>query len=222
MAETSVAVPVSISSEPDGGLSSPALANRREFRGGFSSSICDIFRDPSRRTDCCSIACCGVLSSDRNRYLLFGELPPPLWKRLLMYLIIPALFIASLNYFAVEVTIPASSSYGNNDQQGDNGDTTTIKVAPLPLRLTFYAYLIFLGIRGRIEKRKTRTEIMTKLYRERAEARGEAVVDPNQVTRYLHQHRLDVIRAHSSYSCCYARDLPLDDNNEFEDAVEED
>mmetsp|Transcript_14771 Transcript_14771/g.22217 ORF Transcript_14771/g.22217 Transcript_14771/m.22217 type:complete len:676 (-) Transcript_14771:39-2066(-) len=223
MAETSVAVPVSISSEPDGGLSSPAPANRREFRGGFSSSICDIFRDPSRRTDCCSIACCGVLSSDRNRYLLFGELPPPLWRRLLMYLIIPALFIASLNYFAVEVKIPANgSSYGNNDQQGDNGDTTTIKVAPLPLRLAFYAYLIFLGIRGRIEKRKTRTEIMKKLYRERAEARGEAVVDPNQVTRYIHQHRLDVIRAHSSYSCCYAHDLPLDDNNEFEDAVEED
>ncbi|KAK1736614.1 hypothetical protein QTG54_012636 [Skeletonema marinoi] len=216
MAETSVAVPVSISSEPDGGLSSPAPANRREFRGGFSSSICDIFRDPSRRTDCCSIACCGVLSSDRNRYLLFGELPPPLWRRLLMYLIIPALFIASLNYFAVEVTIPANgSSYGNNDQQA-------ITVILRRSKLAFYAYLIFLGIRGRLEKRKTRTEIMKKLYRERAEARGEAVVDPNQVTRYIHQHRLDVIRAHSSYSCCYAHDLPLDDNNEFEDAVEED
>ena len=140
-----------------------------------------------------------------------------------MYLIIPALFIASLNYFSVEVTIPAS--YGNDQQQrDDNGDTnTTIKVAPLPLRLAFYAYLIFIGIRGRFEKKKTRMEIMTKLYSERASARGEEV-DPNQMARYLHQHRLDVVRAHSSYSCCYARDdLPLDDNNMFEDgAVEED
>jgi RsiW-degrading membrane proteinase PrsW (M82 family) len=129
-----------------------------------------------------------------------------------MYLIIPALFIASLNYFAVEVT------YGNNDQ---DGDTTTIKVKPLPLRLAFYAYLIFLGIRGRMEKRKTRNELMTKLYREQAAARGEEV-DPNQMARYLHQHRLDVLRAHSSYSCCYTHDLPLDGNNESDDVAEED
>jgi hypothetical protein len=218
MAEPTIAIPVP-TSEPAADPPAP----RRVFRGGFSTSICHIFRDPTRRTDCCAIACCGVLSSDRNRYLLSGELPPPLWKRLLMYLIIPALFITSLNYFAVEVTIP--SSYGNNDQQqqgGDNGDTTTIKVAPLPLRLAFYAYLIFLGVRGRIEKRKTRSEIMSKLYRERASARGEEV-DPSEMARYLHQHRLDVVRAHSSYSCCYARDVPLDDNNAFEDgAVEED
>lgn len=213
MSEPTVAIPVP-TYEPD----AAAPANRRVYRGGFSTSICDLFRYPSRRTDCCSIACCGVLSSDRNRYLLFGELPPPLWRRLLMYLIIPALFIASLNYFAVEVTIPANgSSYGNNDQ---NGDTTTIKVAPLPLRLAFYAYLIFLGVRGRMEQRKTRNEIMAKLYREQAAARGEEV-DPNQIARYLHQHRLDVLRAHSSCSCCYAHDLPMDGNNEFDDVIVE-
>jgi len=206
-AETMVAIPVSIS-EPD--AASPA--NRRVYRGGFTTSICGIFRDPSRRTDCCSIACCGVLSSDRNRYLLFGELPPPLWRRLLMYLIIPALFIASLNYFAVEVTIPAND--GNDDQQDDNGDATTIKVAPLLLRLTFYAYLIFLVIRGSMEKRKTRNEIMTKLYREQAAARGEEV-NPNQLAHH-------VLRAHTSCCCCYAQDLPLDGNNEFDDELEED
>ena len=140
-----------------------------------------------------------------------------------MYLIIPALFVASLNYFAVEVTIPANgdstSTYGNNDQK-DDGDTT-IKVAPLPLRLAFYAYLVFLGIRGRIEKRKTRREIMMKLYRERESARGEQV-DPNQMAHYVHQHRLDVYRAHRSCSCCYAQDLPVDDNRGFGDEVEGD
>lgn len=214
MAEPTVAIPVP-TSEPD----ATAPANRRVYRGGFSTSICDLFRDPSRRTDCCAIACCGVLSSDRNRYLLLGELPPPLWRRLLMYLIIPALFIALLNYFAVEVTIPANGSpYGNNDQNGS--DTTTIKVAPLPLRLAFYSYIIFLGVRGRMEKRKTRNEVMIKLYREQAAARGEEV-DPNQIARYLHQHRLDTLRAHSSCSCCYAHDLPMDGN--FDDVlVEED
>jgi hypothetical protein len=224
MAETTVAIPVP-TSEPDADETVPPTpVNRRVFRGGFSTSICQMFRDPMRRTDCCAIACCGVLSSDRNRYLLFGELPPPLWRRLLMYLIIPALFIASLNYFAVEVTIPASggsnSAYGNDDQKDDGG--TTIKVAPLPLRLAFYAYLIFLGIRGRIEKTKTRREIMMKLYRESASARGEQV-DSNQMAHYVHQHRLDVTRAHSSCSCCYAKDLPVDDDDSgFDNEVEGD
>ena len=212
---TAVAIPVPIS-EPDDDDEIASPTRGRVFRGGFSSSICQIFRDPMRRTDCCALACCGVLSSDRNRYLLFGELPPPLWRRLLLYLIIPALFIASLNYFAIEVTIA-----GNNDQK-DDGDTT-IKVAPLPLRLAFYAYLIFLGVRGRIEKRKTRREIMMKLYRERASARGEQV-DPNQMAQYVHHHRLDVIRAHSAYSCCYAQDYPVDDNgiSGFDDEVDGD
>lgn len=218
---TAVAIPVPIS-EPDEDsdeILSPVTSavNLRIHRGGFTTSICQIFRDPTRRSDCCAVACCGVLASDRNRYLLTGELPPPLWKRLMMYLIIPALFLGAMNYFAVEVKIAAAD--GNNQNQNDNGETV-IKVAPLPLRLAFYGYLVFLGIRGRIHKRKTRKEIMMKLYRERASARGETV-DPNQLAQYLHQHRLDIIRAHSSYSCCYAQDLPQDHISQIDDDTNE-
>ena len=219
MAETTVPIPVSESSAIE--ISSSPTPARRIFRGGFTSSICQIFRDPNRRNDCCAIACCGVLSSDRNRYLLLGELPPPLWKRLLMYLVIPALFIASMSYFAVEVTLPGNgNSYGGNDQ-ADDDEGTTIPVAPLPLKLAFYAYLVFLLMWGRTEKRRTRRALMMKLYRERAAARGEEV-EPNQMARYINQHQLDVIRAHSSYSCCFAHDLQLEDNGDLDDIVEAD
>lgn len=51
------------------------------FRG-FSTSIHDMFwRSQTERTDCCSITCCGILQSDRDRFLLRGIRPPSLWMR---------------------------------------------------------------------------------------------------------------------------------------------
>lgn len=104
--------------------------NLRTYRGGFHTSICDIFRDPHRRTDCCAVACCGVLSSDRSRYLLTGKRPPPLWIRMGMYLLIPVLFIAAMNYWAVDVPV------------GDDGETQ--KAAPAEIFWPFVVYLIAL------------------------------------------------------------------------------
>lgn len=43
--------------------------------GGFSTSICDFFSDPSRKADCCAITCCGLFVSDRTQYLLNKTAP---------------------------------------------------------------------------------------------------------------------------------------------------
>lgn len=110
----------------------------RTYRGGFHTSICDIFRDPHSRTDCCAVACCGVFSSDRNRYLLTGERPPPLWHRVLMYFVVPFLFIGAIGYFAVEVPVEVN---------GGNGKQT--KVPRPELVWSFVAYIIFISIWGR-------------------------------------------------------------------------
>lgn len=105
----------------------------RRYRGGFHTSICDIFRNPHRRTDCCAVACCGILSSDRSLYLLTGERPPPLWKRVLMYIVIPALLLAASNYFAVDVTI-----------EDEDGQSQTYKEPSAKLLLALIGYVILI------------------------------------------------------------------------------
>jgi hypothetical protein len=104
---------------------------RRRYRGGFHTSICDIFRDPHRRTDCCAVACCGVLSSDRSLFLLTGERPPPLWRRVLTLFIVPAVLFAAMNYFSTDVTV-----------MDDDGQPQTLKVVSGRLLMLFIAYVI--------------------------------------------------------------------------------
>ena len=94
------------------------LPLRRTYRGGFHTSICDIFRDPHRRTDCCAVACCGILSSDRSLYLLTGERPPPLWTRVLMYFVIPTLLLAAaMNYYFAANGVTVTGSVDEDDGQ---------------------------------------------------------------------------------------------------------
>jgi len=187
---------------------SSASRHLRTYRGGFHSSICDIFRDPHRRTDCCAVACCGVLSSDRSRYLLTGERPPPLWSRVLVYLIIPALFIVAMNYFAVDVV-------------GVDGQMQ--KTISLPIFGTLIAYIIVIATYGFVKNQSTRKEIMTKLYEERSRARGE-VVNPQEVQTLLNRHGLDITRAHCFGTCCHAYDQDYYDETGMisPDSMEED
>ena len=60
------------------------LRLRRYYRGGFSTSICDLFSDTYDRSSFCALACCGILLQDRTNYVLTQELPPPLWRRALV------------------------------------------------------------------------------------------------------------------------------------------
>ena len=90
VAPTSTEADISTGTSMSGGR-----RRRPRYRGNFSTSICSLFSDPQRRSDCCSIALCGVLQADRNRYLLLDQRPPPWWRRLLIWVALPfGLFIA--------------------------------------------------------------------------------------------------------------------------------
>ena len=175
---------------------------RKYYRGGFSTSICNIFKDPTRRTDCCAIACCGVLSSDRSQFLLTGKRPPPLWLRISLWLIIPAIFIGLMNYFVVDV--PAEGD------DNDNGEGETVKAYPPEIFWPFVLYMIVIIMHGFYKNRMKRKEIMAKLYEERAREQGEEV-NPQQLELFLSRQILDIKRAHSCWSCCYAHDHDFTD-----------
>lgn len=118
-------------------------------------------------------------------------------------MVIPAILIAAMNYFAVEVPVDESkeSEGSTDDLFGDSGPQ---KVAPLPLVLCFWAYLVILIVYTKFERVKTRTEIMKRLYEERAGARGEEV-DSARLKIFLERNRGDMSAAHRS-CCCYGRD----------------
>lgn len=161
---------------------------------GFSTSICDLFRDPSRRTDCCAFACCGLMASDRSRYLLLGERPPPLWRRVLLYAVIPCVLLASMSYFAVET--PAKDP--------ESGEDTTEMVAPVELRRLFWGYVIFaFAYRGALNM-QMRMEVVRRVYMEAEEDAGREV-DPARLATYLKSRDLEIFSAHRP-CCCYAHD----------------
>jgi len=138
-----------------------------------------------------------------------------------MCLLVPALFIAAMNYFAVDVIV-----------KNEDGEEQTVKSAPPGLVLALIAYVILLIIYGFVKNQNTRREIMTKLYAERSRERGEEV-EPRQLKRFLARHNLDTLRAHSCCSCCYTHDdeiyfcdestgMVLNDGIEEENETEQD
>eukprot|EP00551_Chaetoceros_affinis_P010536 CAMPEP_0203668176 /NCGR_PEP_ID=MMETSP0090-20130426/4871_1 /ASSEMBLY_ACC=CAM_ASM_001088 /TAXON_ID=426623 /ORGANISM="Chaetoceros affinis, Strain CCMP159" /LENGTH=137 /DNA_ID=CAMNT_0050532543 /DNA_START=138 /DNA_END=547 /DNA_ORIENTATION=+ len=73
-------------------------ANNTRYKG-FNTSITHIFTDPqSSRIDCCSLACCGLLQSDYNRYILHNRRPPTFRNRFVQYILIPIVFFCIAGY----------------------------------------------------------------------------------------------------------------------------
>lgn len=71
---------------------------------GFSSSINGMFVDPEQeRVDCCSIACCGTLQADRNRYMVTGVKPPSCFRRFLLHIVLPCWIFGLATYCAVSI-----------------------------------------------------------------------------------------------------------------------
>jgi len=75
---------------------------KREYRGIFSSSICDMFSSPARsKTDACALACCGIWLWERNQFLLHGKHPKKWTSRpletVLFCLLIATLVLASID-----------------------------------------------------------------------------------------------------------------------------
>lgn len=124
-----------------------------------------------------------------------------------LFLVIPALFIAAMNYFAVEVPDEKGEKSSSSDDAMEEmfgEDSGPRKVAPLPLVLCFWAYLVILIVYTRYQRQTTRREIMKRLYEERAAARGEEV-DSIQLKLFLEKNRGDMSAAHRA-CCCYATD----------------
>jgi len=120
----------------------PIWPRRRKTYRGFSSSICDMFRN---RYDCCAIACCGILSYDRTRYLLTGQRPTPLRKRLFLHLLVPLIIFILAGYTALYI----------KDQ---NLNETVCKI----LILTLFAYILMDCIQGRDDRLIQRNEVLQR------------------------------------------------------------
>ncbi len=90
---------------PDANISTQNGDKKSEFvtkYKGFNTSITHILHKPeSSRSDCCSIACCGLLQSDYNRYILHNRRPPTFRNRLIQYILIPLAFFCFAGYVSV-------------------------------------------------------------------------------------------------------------------------
>jgi RsiW-degrading membrane proteinase PrsW (M82 family) len=72
---------------------------------GFSTSIYDMFSSTdAERTDCCALTCCGVLQSDRDRYLLQGVAPPSPFKRCSVHVVFPLLIFVMAGVAALHIS----------------------------------------------------------------------------------------------------------------------
>lgn len=79
------------------------LLQETRYRG-FSSSIFDMFQHPDQeRIDCCAITCCGILQSDRDRYLVTGITPPGSLKRIVVHIIIPLTIFVMAGVGAIQI-----------------------------------------------------------------------------------------------------------------------
>jgi hypothetical protein len=88
-----------------------ASSSSSSFAGGFFSSIClGLFEHHAEsHSDCCALACCGMFLADRNRYLLTQQLPPPLWQRVALYLIVPLCMLLVIYVVISPTTMPQAT-----------------------------------------------------------------------------------------------------------------
>ena len=82
-----------------------------EHRGFSTPIVTGLFRDPgTERIDACSIACCGCLQADRNRFLVTGTPPPGLGRRACVHAVIPAGFFGTALFVAFHVPDPFTNN----------------------------------------------------------------------------------------------------------------
>ena len=172
------------------------VSNNGKYRGGFRTSICDLFNDPSRRSDCCALAFLGIFSDDRTNHLLSkhyyngdGEEAFP-WRRKLLlrfltFVLLPAI-VAILSNLLVK--------------------NTSVK------KLMFWSYVLFLLVLlcNTLRKRRSNRMRLLKVVHERnlrEEMSAGAEIDNNEVQRFVHSHRGDVCRAHGILISTFPDDI---------------
>lgn len=76
----------------------------RDDHRGFATSITHCFQEKRfAQTDACSLACCGMLQSDRDRYLVTGISPPSWYRRIFLHFLTPLLLFAMACYGAMNI-----------------------------------------------------------------------------------------------------------------------
>ena len=187
-------------------------------RGGWSTSICDLFADPSNRSNCCALACCGLLLHDKNAHLLLPHSRRSGWNRLGVYLGIPIVVVGALL---------TGKSYAIDDNSPDE----EIAVWDMSILGTFAILVLVLSLLARNERIQLRQAVLAKLnhYQQRgqgstrtnnddddedADAVMGGTVPPNQtiartvgnltVDAYLQLQSSDTHAAHTF--CCFTND----------------
>jgi len=183
--------------------------DEEDYRG-FSTSISHAYVDASpsvRSTDACALACCGILQSDRDRYLLTG-VPPPSWsRRIYVHFFAPIALLMIACYGAVHI----SDRYWNDL-------ISTILVA-----LILVLIVMQLCFKGRWKRVMVRKELLWRKYQMIAssrEASTNTMYPPEEddeefehAQLYLQgQSRCDLHCAHAMIGC-YRTDLSKENND---------
>jgi hypothetical protein len=181
---------------PSEDMSSSDPANR-QYRG-FGSSISHLFHEDNNTEglDACSLACCGVLQADQNRFLLTGEMPPTFLMRFIKHLLIPLLLLL-LTCSCAYSKLPIS----------DVANTSILITSAILLGLL----LLFQMIRQTRLRHFLRKEMLWRKYHQtgadvfpRPKGFGEDRQDEDDY--YQTDHDLDCATAVIG---CYKRDTPL-------------
>jgi hypothetical protein len=84
-------------------MSAELETSKQQYRG-FSTSITHCYQDKRfAQTDACALACCGMLQSDRDRYLVTGITPPSWNRRLFLHFLTPLALFALACYGAMNI-----------------------------------------------------------------------------------------------------------------------
>jgi hypothetical protein len=115
---------------------------------GFSTSIAGSFQElHEERVDACALVCCGVMQSDRDRFLLTGVRPPTCFRRVITHIILPLSMFLLAAYAATTVPDPLVNQL---------------------ICITLIVMLVFMLIlqccKGRWKRMKVRKELLWRKY----------------------------------------------------------
>eukprot|EP00980_Cylindrotheca_fusiformis_P018492 scaffold6124_cov122-Cylindrotheca_fusiformis.AAC.11 len=191
--------------EEDLNYQSFSTDNEPNFRG-FSTSINAMFVDPEQeRIDCCSMACCGSLQADRNRYIVTGVKPPSCMRRIILHIIFPFWILGVATYCAVSVN-----------------DHWMNELLSSGFVIILISYFVIQCCKGSMKRKQVRKELLwskhellsTGTFRLRPEDDDTAMdsVDEDRLDRrnpdyFMGQTMSDIRNAHGILGC-YRNDIP--------------